>query len=169
MTRTIEPAPVRRAITVKVSQARAFEVFTKNFGCWWPASHSIGKSPLRNAVIEPEVGGRWYEVGEDGTECEWGKVLAWDPPSRVLLAWQLGADWRFNANLITEVEVRFTPEGTASTLVELEHRHLERMGPAAEAARTAIASDNGWRSIIARYAEFAAQSLQPSSSERSAS
>ena len=121
MTKVIEFAPVRRAVTVKVSQARAFEVFTRNFGRWWPASHSIGKSPLRNAVIEPEIGGRWYEVGEDGSECEWGKVLAWDPPSRVLLAWQLGADWRFDANLVTEVEVRFTAQGT-STLIPASAR-----------------------------------------------
>jgi len=157
MTKVIEPAPVRRAVTVNVRQARAFEVFTKNFGRWWPASHSIGKSPLCNAVIEPEIGGRWYEVGEDGSECEWGKVLVWDPPSRILLAWQLGADWRFDANLVTEVEVRFTSEGPASTLVELEHRHLERMGAAAERARARIASDNGWRRIVAAFAEFAAR------------
>ena len=92
------------------------------------------KSPLEGRVVEPRAGGRWYELGEDGSECDWGKVLVWEPPARVVFAWQLTADWKYNSDFVTEVEVRFIPEGWA-TRVELEHRNLERYGEQAEAVR----------------------------------
>jgi uncharacterized protein YndB with AHSA1/START domain len=103
MTQTIKPAPVRRSVTVKAPQARAFEVFTDGFGRWWPQSHHIGKAAMKTAVIEPRVGGRWYEVGVDGVECQWGRVLVWEPPNRLVLAWQLSAQWQYDASLLTEV------------------------------------------------------------------
>src|SRR5260221_9873490 len=104
MTTLIKPAPVRKSIVVRASQARAFEVFTARFSAWWPASHHIGAAPYKTSVLEPQVGGRWYEIGEDGAECEWGEVLAWEPPARLILAWRIGADWKFDAALTTEAE-----------------------------------------------------------------
>jgi uncharacterized protein YndB with AHSA1/START domain len=151
MTRVIKPAPVRRTIEVTVPQAQAFQAFTADIARWWPPTHKIGGAPFKSAVIEPRVGGRWFEVGEDGSECQWGDVLAWEPPSRLVLAWRIRADWQFDATLLTEVEVRFVPVGEQGTRVELEHRLLENMGDAAEGARATYESENGWTGILERY------------------
>lgn len=152
MNQMIRPAPVRRTVSVKVGPEKAFEIFTAGIGRWWPATHSIGATPLRTAVVEPREGGRWYEIGEDGSECDWGRVLAWEPPTRLLLAWQIGADWKFDPGLLTEVEVRFMPfEG--GTRVELEHRKLEAYGERAEEVRGMIdAPEGGWFSLLRRRA-----------------
>jgi uncharacterized protein YndB with AHSA1/START domain len=150
----IKPAPVRRTFVVKASPERAFEVFTAGFGRWWPASHHIGASALRTAVLEPGVGGRWYEIDEDGTEVDWGRVLTWEPPSRLVLAWQINADFRFDPDLVTEVEVRFTAEGAGATRVDFEHRNLERLGERAAARRESL--NGGWSAILDRFAEAAA-------------
>ncbi len=155
MNRTITPAPVRRAVTVRASQARAFEVFTASIGHWWPKTHHTGPSEPEAIIIEPRVGGRWFERGVDGVETEIGRVLTWDPPSRLVLAWQLTADWRYDPDLVTEVEVRFVAEGADVTLVELEHRNLERFGERAEAVRQSIDAPNGWSAILALYAQSA--------------
>src|SRR5258708_415180 len=145
MTKTISPAPVGCSVTVRAAQSRAFEVFTSGFGRWWKRTgHGIGKSPLRTAIIEPFAGGRWYEIGEDDTETDWGRVLAWEPNSRLLLAWQIGADWQFHADLVTEVEILFKPEGPLLTRVDLEHRHLDRLGEHAQSFRDAVGSPKGW-------------------------
>src|SRR5215217_2296890 len=120
-TSTAGPAPVRKSLRVNASPARAFEVFTGGMGRCWPGNHSIGKSALRDAVVEPRAGGRWFERGEDGSECEWGRVLAWEQPSRLVLAWQIDAQWRFDPSFVTEVEIRFIPDGDGTRL-ELEHR-----------------------------------------------
>jgi uncharacterized protein YndB with AHSA1/START domain len=151
MTLAIKPAPVRHAITVSASPERAFEVFTSDISRWWPPSHKIGAAPFKSAVIEPRAGGRWFEVGEDGSECQWGDVLAWEPPSRILLAWRIRADWQFDPALLTEVEVKFIPAGDGGTRVELEHRLLENMGEGAERARSTFESEHGWRGILERY------------------
>jgi uncharacterized protein YndB with AHSA1/START domain len=125
----ITPAPVRKSILVKAPPQRAFEVFTSGIGRWWPPSHHIGKAELQDAIIEPRAGGRWYERGVDGSECEWGRVLAWEPPQRVVLAWQLSADWEFDPSLVTEVEVRFTPEGEGTRVDRApQPRALRRQG-----------------------------------------
>jgi uncharacterized protein YndB with AHSA1/START domain len=147
----IGPAPVRKQITVEASPQRAFEVFTAGFGGWWPPSHHIGAAEYKTAVIEPSVGGRWYEIGQDGSECDWGDVLVWDPPRRLVLAWRLGADWTYQKDLLTELEVRFTAEG-ARTLVELEHRKLENWGAGADQARAAIDGEGGWSGLLKMYA-----------------
>jgi len=146
----ITPAPVRKSIRVKAAPARAFEVFTAGMGRWWPGTHSINGSPMKDAIIEPREGGRWYERGEDGSECEWGRVLAWEPPGRLVLAWQIDAQWRYDANLVTEVEVKFLPDGDG-TRVELEHRHIERFGDQSEAARAALDSPGGWGGLLEMY------------------
>lgn len=155
MTVAIKAAPVRKAITVNVPVEAAFERFVERIGSWWPAAYSIGGSPQKTVVIEPRAAGRWYEIGEDGSECDWGEVLAWDPPGRLVLAWRIGADWRFDPRLLTEVEVRFVPVDARSTHVELEHRPLENMGAAAEAARASFDSERGWSGVLASYAAAA--------------
>lgn len=158
MNRTITPAPVRREVTVKAPPARAFEVFTASIGSWWPKSHHIGPGEPETVVIEPKEGGRWFERQTDGSECEIGRVMVWDPPARLLLAWQLTPQWTYDANLVTEVELRFVPLADGSTRVELEHRNLERFGDGAEAMRQNINSSGGWPLILQLYAEAASQS-----------
>ena len=148
MTATISPSPVRRSVTVKASPARAFEVFTSGFSSWWPKTHSIGTVPLKTATIEPRAGGRWYETGEDGSECPWGDVIAWEPPQRIVLAWRIGTDWKFDPDLLTEVEVRFVPLAGGGTRVDLEHRLLENMGPKAEETAVMLDSEGGWGGIL---------------------
>jgi uncharacterized protein YndB with AHSA1/START domain len=153
-TATIKPAPVRRAVSVKATPERAFAIFTSDMGRWWPASHHIGKAPYKTSVLEPREGGRWYEIGEDGSECEWGRVLAWEPPGRLVLAWQLTAQFAYDPDFVSEVEIRFTPEADGRTRVELEHR-LEAYGEAAEGVRTGVGAPGGWQKILELYAEAA--------------
>ena len=149
-------APVRKEIIVEASQARAFRVFTEEHGAWWPlASHHIAPQAAETAIIEPRAGGRWFERAADGSECLWGKVLVWDPPGRLVLSWEISPEWKHDDALSTEVEIRFVALGPARTRVELEHRQLERFGGAAETMRGAFDSDEGWNSILRRYAERA--------------
>jgi uncharacterized protein YndB with AHSA1/START domain len=150
--RTISVAPVRKTIRVNADVARAFEVFTASFTRWWPRSHHIAKVAMKDAVIEPRVGGRWYEIGEDGSECEWGRVLAWEPPSRVLLAWQITRQFEYDPGCMSEVEVRFISESAGITRVELEHRNLEGLGAGADEMREKVDSPNGWTGILQLYA-----------------
>jgi uncharacterized protein YndB with AHSA1/START domain len=156
MNRQIRPAPVRKTIHVEAPPERAFDVFTKGIGRWWPKSHKIGRADLDRPVIEPFSGGRWYELGIDGAQCDVGRVLEWEPPKRVLLAWQLDQDWTYNPELITEVEVSFVPEGEG-TRVNLEHRNLERLGEPGEAVRKQIDSPDGWGLLLKLYSDTAAK------------
>lgn len=142
-------APIRKQLVVEAPAERAFRVFTSNMGTWWPKEHHIGKAELADCVIEPKAGGRWYEKGQDGSTCEWGKVLTWDPPKRLVLAWQLDSEWTYDASLVTEVEVTFTAEGPKRTRVEFEHRNLERFGAKAEELRKSM--DGGWGGILESY------------------
>lgn len=145
---------VRKEIVVEVSRERAFRVFTEEHGAWWPLStHHIGEKPAETAILEPRVGGRWFERAADGSECEWGKVLVWDPPSRLVLAWEISAAWKHDETVATEVEIRFVTLGPALTRVELEHRELDRLGAAAEAMRSAFDSEGGWSSLLRLFAE----------------
>jgi uncharacterized protein YndB with AHSA1/START domain len=152
MNRVIQPAPVRKSVVVRAPRERAFEVFTAGIGRWWPKTHHIGAAEMQTQVIEPRLGGRWFERDIDGTECEIGKVLVWDPPEVLVLAWQLTPDWKFDPTLVTEVEVRFVSETPITTRVELEHRNLERLGDRAEALRQQIDSPNGWGALLDLYA-----------------
>jgi uncharacterized protein YndB with AHSA1/START domain len=155
MTPTIKIAPVRKSLVVNATQARAFAVFTAGMARWWPATHTIMKVPPKDHIVEPRVGGRWYQIGEDGSECDNGRVLAWEPPQRVLLAWQINADWQYDPDLLTEVEVNFIAEGANRTRVELEHRHLERMGAKAETARAAVDAPGGWGALLESFKRVA--------------
>jgi uncharacterized protein YndB with AHSA1/START domain len=149
---------VRKTITVEAPQDRAFTVFTAHMSTWWPLdTHHIGTQPAADAVMEPREGGRWYERAADGSECDWGCVLAWEPPSRVVLAWQLDADWKYDPDPArqSELEVRFIATGPSTTRVELEHSLLERHGERAEEVRASIDSPEGWGGLLERYAEAA--------------
>jgi uncharacterized protein YndB with AHSA1/START domain len=151
-------APVRKTITVKAGAERAFQVFTQGIDTWWPRTHHIGKSPMKKAIIEGRAGGRCYSEQVDGTECDWGQVLVWEPPRRLVLAWQITHAWGYEPDLAksSEVEVRFTPvaEGGA-TRIDLEHRHFERHGAGADAMRTAVDAPNGWTTILGLYSAAA--------------
>jgi uncharacterized protein YndB with AHSA1/START domain len=151
----IRPAPVKRSVVVKASAEKAFAAFTANIGRWWPRTHSIGTTPPADVVLEPGVGGRWYERGTDGAECEWGKVLLWEPPHRLVLGWQIDANWKYDPTFITEVEVTFTPEADLQTRVDLEHRNLERYGDQAGRIRDSIGSDGGWLGILKTFGTYA--------------
>ena len=156
--KTIVPAPVRNSVRVGAPPGRAFKVFTDGIGRWWPKTHHIGAANLDALVIEPKAGGRWYERGVDGSECDVGKVLVWEPPARLVLAWQLTAEWKFDPALITEVEVRFIADGADATLVELEHRNLERYGERADGFRATIDSPEGWGGLLQLFKQTAEQS-----------
>jgi Activator of Hsp90 ATPase homolog 1-like protein len=145
-------APVRKEIVVEASQARAFRVFTEEHGAWWPlASHHIGEKAAETAIIEPRAGGRWFEQDAEGNETDWGHVLAWEPPGLVLLAWQLNASFDYDPELVTEVEITFTPVDD-STRVMLTHGKLERFGDAAD--RVAAQLSGGWPTIMQRFADY---------------
>ena len=157
MTTTADPTvdvPVRRSISVKASQERAFRVFTEEIDTWWPRTHHIGKAPMKRQVVEGRAGGRCYSEQVDGPECDWGTVLVWDPPRRFVFAWQIDGQWQFvpEVERASEVEVRFTPEPGGTTRVDLEHRHLARHAAEAEAIRKAVDSSGGWGALLELYA-----------------
>ncbi len=145
-------SPVIRSCDIAASLEHAFDVFTIGIARWWDKDKSINQGiPMREAVLEPFAGGRWYERGEDGSECEWGKVLIWDRPNRLVLAWQINAQWAYDANLITEVDIVFTATDSQHTRVDLEHRNLERFGDQALAARGALDSPGGWSGLLEAF------------------
>jgi uncharacterized protein YndB with AHSA1/START domain len=155
METTTGTPPVTLAVTVNGSPQRAFEVFTDRFFSWWPSDYHIGKQDPAEIVIEPHGGGRWFERGPDGAECDWGTVLTWDPPHRLVLAWQINGKWEYEPDLdrASEVELRFVEDGPGRTRVELSHGHLDRHGEAAAAVRNAVSSDGGWPVILQRYVD----------------
>ena len=147
-------APVRKSITVQATVERAFRVFTEEFDSWWPRSHHIGKSPMKRAIVEGRPGGRCYTEQENGTDCDWGTVVVWEPPHRFVMAWQITGQWQFEPDLAksSEVEVRFTRQPDGATRVDLEHRDLHRHGADANTVRTAVDSPNGWGGLLDLFA-----------------
>jgi uncharacterized protein YndB with AHSA1/START domain len=149
-------AAVSKVITVEAPRDRAFRVFTEEIGSWWPLEdYTIGSEKAETAVIEPAAGGRWYERGVDGSECEWGRVIAYEPPERVVLAWQISAEWRYDADIESEVEVRFVAESETRTRVELEHRGLEAYGDQAQHMQAIFDSPQGWGRLLEAFARAA--------------
>ena len=153
-------AVVRQQIVVRASIDQAFDVFTRQFGDFKPREHNMLAAPIAETVFEPRVGGNIYDRGVDGSECRWARVLAFEPPERVVFSWDIGPDWQLVTDLdrTSEVEVRFIAETPDRTRVELEHRNLDRHGPGWEAVRDGVATDQGWPLYLDRYAALVAGS-----------
>ena len=149
---------VRRRIVVEAPIERAFAVFTERFGDFKPPEHNLLAVPIAETVFEPEVGGHIYDRGVDGSECRWARVLAYEPPERVVFSWDISPQWRVETDPgnTSEVEVRFVAETPQRTRVELEHRHLDRHGPGWEAVRDGVGHDQGWPLYLDRFAAVVA-------------
>lgn len=153
----VDPNSVKKGINVQAAQKIAWRVFTERMGAWWPlAVYKIGKANATDAVIEPFQGGRWYERGEDGSTCDWGTVLAWEPYSRLVLSWDISADWQPDPTLKTEIEVRFIANGDDTTRVELEHRRLDRYGARRDEMRRIFDTEGDWGRLLEAFARAAA-------------
>ena len=156
---SVADTSVKKSIVVHTSVERAFEVFTTGFDAWWPRSHHIGKSPMKAAIIEARLGGRCYTTQEDGTDCDWGQILAWDPPHRLVIAWQITHEWGYHPDLAksSEVEIHFSPDPGGGTRVDLEHRHFERMGPEGDTMRIGVGGPGGWAGLLEMFKAHAEQ------------
>jgi uncharacterized protein YndB with AHSA1/START domain len=151
-------APVTATVEVRQPPTEAFRLFTARMADWWHEKRGIGAKPLVSIGLEPFAGGRWYETDEDGTDTPWGSVIAWEPPSRLLLAWTLDSSFQPSTTMQTEVEIRFAPTASGGTRVSLEHRQLERFG--ADAARVAQSIGRGWPTHLNAFGDFAARLVQ---------
>ena len=154
MTTQTTDTAVTTSIVVEAPADKAFEVFTADIGSWWPPEHHIIQAPLAGMVFEPRVGGNVYDKGTDGSECRWSRVLAYDPPSRVVISWDISLSWELETDpaKASEIEVRFTPEDDSRTRVTIEHRHLDRHGEGWQQMRDAVGAPNGWNSNLTRLA-----------------
>jgi len=144
---------VRRQLVVPASVEQAFAVFTERFGDFKPREHNLLRVPIAETVFEPKVGGHIYDKGTDGSECRWARILAYDPPNRVLFSWDISPQWTVETDPenTSEVEVTFTAEAPGRTRVELEHRHLDRHGPDWRAVSDGVGHDQGWPLYLQRY------------------
>ena len=158
-TNDVSDASIRKSLIVKAGVERAFRVFTDDIDSWWPRTHHIGKSPMKRIIIEPKTRGRCYTEQVDGTECDWGTVLAWEPPHRLVFAWQITGNWQFEPDIAksSEVEVRFTPVSKGTTRIDLEHRYFARQTSGADAMRTAVEAPTGWGGTLTLFAGRAEQ------------
>jgi Activator of Hsp90 ATPase homolog 1-like protein len=156
LNRTIAIAPVQKPVVVQAAPEKAFDVFTAGIDRWWPKSHGIGTAPVRESIIEPFVGGRWYTKCEDGTEAVVGHVRVWEPGKRFVVTWEISATWKPDPRVVfaSEVDVRFLADTESRTRVVLEHRNFERMGEAAgETMRKGV--DGGWPALLELFAREA--------------
>jgi uncharacterized protein YndB with AHSA1/START domain len=146
MTVQVAGTSVRTEIMVEAPIARAFSIFTEGIGTWWNPEHHILEAELAEMVFEPRVGGNIIDRGVDGSECRWSRVLAYEPPHRVVFSWDISLSWQIETDpeKTSEVEVRFTAQGPDRTRVTLEHRHIDRHGEGWEKMRDAVGSPNGW-------------------------
>ena len=158
MTTQTEQTSVRTDVVVAASQERAFRIFTEEFDRIKPRDHNMLEADVAESVFEPREGGRIYDRGVDGTECAWARVLAYEPPERVVFSWDISPQWRIETDLsrASEVEVRFIAETAERTRVELEHRHLERHGEGWQGLREGVDGDQGWPLYLDRYAALVA-------------
>lgn len=146
---------ISSSIVVGAPIDKAFNVFTEDMASWWPPEHHILEGQLAEMVVEPRVGGRLYDVSTDGRECHWGRVLAYEPPTRFVFSWDINLEWKIENDpaKTSEVEIRFSPEGEARTRVDLVHRHLDRHGPGWESMREGVSNPEGWGRGLRRFAE----------------
>jgi uncharacterized protein YndB with AHSA1/START domain len=156
-TRPAAETSIRTSIVVEAPLERAFVVFTNEFGSFKPAEHNLLGVEIAETVFEPRAGGYLYDRGVDGSECRWARVLAYEPPSRVLISWDISPHWQIETDLekTSEVEVRFIAETATRTRVELEHRHLQRHGDGWEGVREGVRGNEGWPLYLERFAELA--------------
>jgi uncharacterized protein YndB with AHSA1/START domain len=156
MTTHAQEASVRTQIVVEAPIERAFSVFTESFGSFKPPEHNLLGVEIAETVFEPRVGGHLYDRGVDGSECRWARVLAYEPPDRVVFSWDISPQWQIETDLekTSEVEVRFVAEAPERTRVELEHRNLDRHGAGWEAERDAVGGEGGWPLYLERFAEL---------------
>lgn len=153
----IADTPVHKSVIVKAPQEHAFRVFTDGIDTWWPPEHHIGNAPYKKAVMQGKVGGRCYMEQTDGTESDWGSVLVWDPPRRLVLAWKIAAEWQYEPDVAksSEVEVRFTPLPDGTTRVDLDHRFFDRLGAGGAAMSEMVGSPSGWGGTLDLFAAAA--------------
>jgi uncharacterized protein YndB with AHSA1/START domain len=147
---------MRTAIVVEAPLERAFKVFVEDFDRIKPREHNMLGVDIAETVFEPRVGGNIYDRGVDGSECRWARVLAYDPPDRVVFSWDISPQWQIETDTdkTSEVEVRFISEGPERTRVELEHRNLDRHGAGWESEREGVAADQGWPLYLQRFADL---------------
>jgi uncharacterized protein YndB with AHSA1/START domain len=157
MSRSTPIEPVRKSVRVKAPIAHAFEVFTSGLTRWWPHNKGIGKKPIQKVLLEPRLGGRWLEISEDGTETSVATIIRWEPPHRLVMVWQVNAQWKPDVSMQSEVDVRFTAEGANATHVELVHHKFETMGAQAGASLRKDVN-GGWPVLIERFAQEAERS-----------
>ena len=152
-------ATVRKHVVVDAPIERAFTVFTTQFGDFKPPEHNLLGAPIAETVFEPRAGGHIYDRAADGSECRWARVLAYEPPERVVFSWDISPQWQIETDpdRASDVEVRFVPEGPDRTRVELEHRHLDRHGPGWQSVAEGVDGDAGWPLYLARYAALLGQ------------
>ena len=158
----IQPAgatTVRHSVAVEAPIDKAFKVFTEDFGRFKPPEHNLLGVEIAETVFEGRVGGSVYDRGVDGSECRWARVLVFEPPTRVVLSWDISPFWQIESNpaRTSEVEVRFVAETSARTRVELEHRNLDRHGDGWEGVRDGVDGDQGWPLYLRRYAALFAE------------
>lgn len=153
MTTSADPV-VRRSVVVNAPLEAAFERFTAGFGCIKPPEHNLLQAPIAETVFEPRVGGHIYDRAVDGSVCKWARVLAYEPPHRVVFSWDIGPTWQLEADPdnASEVEVRFATEGADRTRVELEHRNIDRHGPGWEGISAGVGAEGGWPLYLDRFA-----------------
>jgi len=154
MTIQAQETSVRSSVDVHAPIGRAFRVFTEDIGSWWDPTHHILEGELAEMVFEPRVGGHVYDRGVDGSECRWARVLAYEPPHRFVISWDVSVQWRLETDRdkTSEVEVRFVELDGDHTRVELEHRNIERHGPGWEEMRDAVGSPGGWPAGMRAFA-----------------
>jgi uncharacterized protein YndB with AHSA1/START domain len=143
-------APVRKSVHVKAPIAHAFEVFTSGLTRWWPTGHGVGKKPIAKVLMEPRLGGRWLEIAQDGTETSVATITVWEPPHRLVMIWQVNAQWKPDPTMKSEVDVRFTADGPEATHVELVHHKFETMGADAGASMRRDV-DGGWPGLLEHF------------------
>ena len=150
------PVIIRHDIVVNAPVERAFRVFTEQFGDFKPREHNLLGVPIAETVFEPRVGGHIFDRGEDGSLCKWARILAYEPPNRVVFSWDIGPTWQVDPDTTrsSEVEVRFIAESAERTRVELEHRHIERHGEGWESVADGVGGDAGWPLYLRRYASL---------------
>src|ERR1700744_31806 len=154
-----EVEPIRKSIVVDIGVQRAFALFVDQFDAIKPREHNLLPVPIAETVFEPRAGGHVYDVGIDGSRCEWSRVLAYEPPSRLVISWDIGPTWQLEADpaKASEVEVRFIAESDARTRGGLDHRHLDRHGEGWQAVADGVDGDAGWPLYLSRYGDLAAE------------